>query len=68
MPLGQMPVGVATVFDIRSLDICTGAGLPECVVSTMSGPLPETTQDRRQTKDMHLIPGQKLKFLTLPGI
>ena len=28
-------------------------GLPECVVSTMSGPPPETAQDRTQTKDTH---------------
>ena len=28
----------------------TRTGLPECVVSTMSGPLPETAQDRTQTK------------------
>ena len=45
----------------------TRAGLPECVVSTMTGPLPKTTQDRIQTKDIHPIPGQKLKFLTPPG-
>ena len=32
------------------------------------GPPPETTQDRTQTKDTHPIPGQKLKFLTPPGI
>ena len=31
-------------------------------VSTMSGPPPETTQCT------HPIPGQKLKFLTSPGI
>ena len=43
-------------------------GLPECVVSTMSGPPPKTTQDRTQTNDIHPIPGQKLKFLTPPGI
>ena len=52
----------------RILDIYTRAGLPECMVSTMSGPPPKTTQDRTQTKDTHPIPGQKLKFLTLPGI
>ena len=33
---------------IRTLDRYTRAGLPECVVSTMSGPLPQTTQDRTQ--------------------
>ena len=44
----------------RTLDRYTRAGLPECVVSTMSGPPPET-------KDTHSIPGNKLKFLTPPG-
>ena len=34
----------------------------------MSGPLPETIQDRTQTKHTHPIPGQKLKFLTPTGI
>ena len=29
-----------------TLDRYTRAGLPDCVVSTMSGPQPETTQDR----------------------
>ena len=52
----------------RTLDIYTRAGLPECGVSTMSGPPPETTQDRTHTKDTHPIPGEKLKFLTPPGI
>ena len=28
----------------RTLDRYTRAGLPQCVVSTVSGPLPETTQ------------------------
>ena len=32
----------------RTLDRYTRTGLPECVVSTMSGPPPETTQDRKQ--------------------
>ena len=50
----------------RTLDRYTRAGLPECVVSTMSGPPPKTTQDRTLTKDTHQ--GQKLKFLTPPGI
>ena len=68
MPVGQMPVGGATVFWSRTLDRYTRAGLPECVVSTMSGPPPKTTQDRTQTKDTHPIPGQKLKFLIPPGI
>ena len=52
----------------RTLDRYTRAGLPECVVSTMSGPPPETTHERTQTKDTHSIPGQKFKFLTSPGI
>ena len=34
----------------------------------MSGPPPETTQDRTQIKDTHPIPEQKLKLLTPPGI
>ena len=42
----------------RTLDRYTRAGFPECVVSTMSGPVPKTTQDRAQTKDTHPIPGQ----------
>ena len=52
----------------RTLDRYTRAGLPECVVSTMSGPPAKTTQDRTQTKDTHPIPGQKLKCMTPPGI
>ena len=32
-------------------------------VSTMSGPPPETTEDRTHTKDIYPIPGRKLKFL-----
>ena len=32
----------------KTLDRYTRAGLPECVVSTMSGPPPKTTQDRTQ--------------------
>ena len=34
------------------------------MVSTITGPPPKTTQDRTQTKDTHLIPGQELK---IPG-
>ena len=45
----------------RTLDRYTRAGLPQCVVSTISGPPPKTTWDT------HPIPGQKLKFLTPPG-
>ena len=51
-----------------TLDRHTRAGLPECVVSTMSGPPPKTAQDRTQTKNTYPIPGQKLKFPTPPGI
>ena len=61
MPVGQMPVGGASLWT-RTLDRYTRSGLPECVVSTMSGPPPKTAQDT------HPIPGQKLKFLTPPGI
>ena len=55
-------------FWTRPLDRYTRAGLPKCVGNTMSGPPPKTTQGRTQTKDTHRIPGQKLKFLTPPGI
>ena len=44
----------------RTLDRYTRTGLPECVVSKMSGPPPKTAQDGTQTKDTHPIPGQKL--------
>ena len=49
----------------RTLDRYTRAGLPECVVSTMSGRPPETAQN---TKDTHPIPGWELKFQTPPGV
>ena len=52
----------------RTLDRYIRAGLPECVVSTISGPPPGIAQDRTQTKDTHVIPGYELKFLTPPGI
>ena len=52
----------------RTLDRYTRAGLPGCVISTMSGPPPETTQNRIQTNNTHPVPGQKLKFLTPPEI
>ena len=52
----------------RILDRYTWAGLSECVVRTMSGPPPKTTQDRTQAKETHTIPGHKLKFLTPPGV
>ena len=63
-----MPLGGSNSLWTRTLDRHTRAGLPECVCSTMSGPPPETIQDRTQTKDTHPIPGEKLKFLTQPGI
>ena len=52
----------------RTLGRYIRTGLPECVVSTNSGPPPETTQNRTRTKDTQPIPGQKSKFLTPPGI
>ena len=48
----------------RTLDWYTRASLPECVVSTVSGPPPETTQDRSDKGHTHPIPGQKWIFLT----
>ena len=41
----------------RTLDRYTSAGQPESVVSTISGPLPETTKDRTQINDTHPVPG-----------
>ena len=52
----------------RTLDRYTRACLPEFVVSTVSGPPPERTQDRIQKKDTHPVPGLKLKFLAPPMI
>ena len=68
MPVGQLPVGGATVFGPEHWTDTQGRGLPECVVRTMSGPPSETTQDKTQTKDTYPIPEQKLKFLTPPRI
>ena len=52
---------------IRKLDSYTRTGLPECVVSTMSGPPPEKTQDRTQTNIKHLVLGWKTgTLLTTP--
>ena len=49
MPMGQMPVGEQHTIDQNSIQIgYTRAGLPECVVSTMSGPPQETVHDRTQ--------------------
>ena len=67
MPLSQTPVGEQHLWT-TTLDRYTSAGLPECVASTMSGPPPETTQDRTLTKDTHAISRHKLKLLTPPGI
>ena len=75
--LGLTPPGLTTQIPMgrgsnslwtRTLERYTRAGLPECVVSTMSGPLPGTAHDKTQKKDIHPIPGQKLKFLTPPRI
>ena len=52
----------------RKVDRYKRAGLPECVVNTMSGPPPKTTQDRTQTMDTHPIPRRKLQFLIPPRI
>ena len=67
MSVGQMPVG-SNSLGTRTLDRYMRVGLHECVLSTMSWSPPETTQDRTQTKDIQPIPGEKLKFLTPPGI
>ena len=40
----------------RTVERYTRTGLHECVVSTMSGSPSETTQDRAQTMDTHLVP------------
>ena len=50
----------------RTLDTYTRAGLPECVVSTMSGPPSKTRMTEHN--DTHPIPGQKIKFLIPPVI
>ena len=57
MPVGQMPIAGAIVYGSEHLTDTQGRGLPECMVSTMSGPPPETAHDRTQTKDTHPIPG-----------
>ena len=44
----------------RTLDRYTRAGLPECVVSTISGSPPKITQVRTHAKDTCLVPGNKL--------
>ena len=51
----------------RTLDGYTRAGIPECVVRTMSGPPPETTQDNTD-KEHTPNPRIGFKFLTPPGI
>ena len=64
--LGLTPLGTYNQ-NAPGSDACRES-LPECVVSTMSGPPPETAKDRTQTKNTHAIPGQELKFLIPPGI
>ena len=54
----EMPVRGSHSLCTRTLDRYTRTGFPECMVNTMSGPPPKTTQDRT-----HPIPGEKLKFL-----
>ena len=49
MPVGQMPVGGAANYRPEH-QTYTRASLPEYVISTISGPQPETTQDRTQNK------------------
>ena len=49
----HMPVGLdayrgSNCLWTRTLDRCTRVGLPECVVSTMTGPPQETAQDKTQ--------------------
>ena len=46
----------------------SSAGFPECVISTISLPPSDTTQDRKQTNNIHPVPGWKLIFLNPPGI
>ena len=46
-----MPVGAAQTVDQNNRH--TRADLPESVVRKTSGPPPEITQDRTQTKDTH---------------
>ena len=48
----------------RMSDRYRRVGLSECVVIRMSGPPPGVTQE----EDTRLVPGQKLKLLTPPGI
>ena len=45
----------------RTLDRYTRAGLPECVISTMSGPPPKTKQDRTQ-RTHSPNPGTEIKI------
>ena len=67
MPVCQMPVRGSNCLWTRTLDRYTRVGLPECVVSTVSGPPLEAAQDRTQGTHTHTIPGYELKFLTPPG-
>ena len=58
IPMGQIPVGEQQTVDQNTRY--------ECMVRTMPGPPPETTQDRTQRKNP--VPGWRLKFLALSGI
>ena len=46
----------------QTLDRYTMAGIPECLIGRMTGPLQETTQDRTQIKDPYPVSLQKLTF------
>ena len=59
MPVGQMPTGGHRVWT-RTQNKITSAGLPESLVSRMSGPSPKTTQ----TKNSLPLPGKRLKTQT----
>ena len=49
MPKDQMPVGEIQIMDQNNREDNKGVP-PESVVSRMSGPLPDTTQDRTQQR------------------
>ena len=66
----QMPVGQMTVREHRlwtgTLDMYIRSGLPESVVSRISGSPQEKTQDKTQTT--HIQSQERLKSLIPPGI
>ena len=66
MPVGQMPIGRAQTLNQDNKENAR-AGLPVFVLSTMSGPPPETTQDRKQTRT-HTSPRIEIKIPDPPGI